>query len=603
MVVAVLYQHRAAVERVRRKRRRVRAAEVARHDQPPRSAGGTFKRALVRDDLVGRRVQEAHVAHLDNRTLLPQRDDSPVEAPHGVRVCHLVRRVHVRVVRGDAYPRRAAGEARVRAAVPLHGRARVVARALAHDVERLLGRGALVLQDLVVVERLHVAVLVDAREVGVRHPQLLALVHVRRAAQQVGAHGQKLAGAPPQLARGAVAKARVRARLVVVRPKQRVPAAAGRHLLLPVAQQPPQSGDVRLRERPLVAAGVVHLQVVERKRLRQLVVARRGVADAVLDRGGAHLAHGHHVLDPALAHQLLQVLVHVRPIGIEATAVALEVVLQALRLRDQVHHVEAKAAHALCLPEPHHVGKLGAHLGVVPVQVRLAHVKQVQVPLVERGHVLPRAPAKLRNPVRGRFAGLGGRRVGRRIHKLVVRQVLGVAGQRSPEPLVARGRVVEHHVEHETDPARLRLARKLVKVRHRAEHGLHGAVVRHVVPVVVLRGREERGDPEVVDSQLLEVVQSLRYAPEVADAVPVGVVEAADVDLVDDLVPKLRCAVLHVGISLSIRGGAGVTLGPSCVFACARLPSYGSGRRARLASARVAGAFGRRPGAAAASSG
>ena len=569
VLVAVLYQRRSAVDHVHRKRRRVLAAEVARHDEPARPAGGAVKRALVRDDLVGRRVQEAHVARLDNRTLLPQRDDSPVEAPHGVRVRHLVRRVHVRVVRGDAYPRRATGEARVRAAVPLHGRARVVARALAHDVERLLGRGALVLQDLVVVERLHVAVLVDAREVGVRHPQLLALVHVRRATQQVGAHGQKLAGAPPQLARGAIAKARVRARLVVVRPKQRVPAAAGRHPLLPVAQQPPQSGDVRLRERPLVAAGVVHLQVVERKRLRQLVVARRGVADAVLDRGGAHLAHGHHVLDPALAHQLLQVLVHVRPIGIEATAVALEVVLQALRLRDQVHHVKAEPAHALCLPKSHHVGKLGAHLGVVPVQVRLAHVKQVQVPLVERRHVLPRAPAKLRHPVRGRLAGLGGRRV----HKLVVRQVLGVAAQRAPEPLVARGRVVEHHVEHEPDPARLRLARKLVEVRHRAEHGFHGAVVRHVVPVVVLRGREERGDPEVVDSQLLEVVQSLRYAPEVADAVPVGVVEAADVDLVDDLVPKLRCAVLHVGISLSVRGGAGVALGPSCVFACACLSS------------------------------
>jgi len=54
---------------------------------------------------------------------------------------------------------------------------------------------------------------------------------------------------------------------------------------------------------------------------------------------------------------------------------------QARGLHQAVSHVDPEAVHALVEPEPQHVLELGAHLGVLPVEVRLTGVEQVQVPL------------------------------------------------------------------------------------------------------------------------------------------------------------------------------------------------------------------------------
>lgn len=82
------------------------------------------------------------------------------------------------VVVGNADPRRTGGKPSVLARVPLHRGAAVVAAALGDNVQRL-GLGlSLLSQDPVVVEALDVAVLLDFREVRVRHAQLLTLIMV-----------------------------------------------------------------------------------------------------------------------------------------------------------------------------------------------------------------------------------------------------------------------------------------------------------------------------------------------------------------------------------------------------------------------------------------
>jgi hypothetical protein len=71
-----------------------------------------------------------------------------------------------------------------------------------------------------------------------------------------------------------VTKARHDARLIVVTPEQRVPGFVV-HPLLPVAEEGFQRHEVRLRQRPLFAAGVIHLQMVEVKGHRQLAPVER----------------------------------------------------------------------------------------------------------------------------------------------------------------------------------------------------------------------------------------------------------------------------------------------------------------------------------------
>ena len=63
----------------------------------------------------------------------------------------------------------------------------------------------------------------------------------------------------------------------------------------------------------------------------------------------------------------------------------------------------------------------------------------------------------------------------------------------SLEPLVAGGGVVEHHVQHDTDAPLLRLGGQGLKVGHGTVAGVDGAVVGHVVAVVVLWGDKEGG--------------------------------------------------------------------------------------------------------------
>src|SRR5450755_5136856 len=65
-------------------------------------------------------------------------------------------------------------------------------------------------------------------------------------------------------------------------------------------------------------------------------------------------------------------------------------------------------------------------------------------------------------------------------------------------------------------------------------------VIRDVVAIVAQRGREEWHEPYRADSQFLEVVELCFKPREITDAIPVAVVECADMNLIDDrvLVPK-----------------------------------------------------------------
>ena len=107
------------------------------------------------------------------------------------------------------------------------------------------------------------------------------------------------------------------------------------------------------------------------------------------------------------------------------------------------------------------------------------------------------------------------------------------------EQLVLVGGVIEDELGDDPQPAPLRLADELLEVRQRPVVGMHAEKVRDVVPVVAEGGRIEGQEPDRGHAEVLEVVQLLGQALEVAFSVLVAVGERADVELVDDgvLVP------------------------------------------------------------------
>ena len=117
------------------------------------------------------------------------------------------------------------------------------------------------------------------------------------------------------------------------------------------------------------------------------------------ERDADRFAHRHHVvLRQHLAIHLLQVFVAMRSVGPQARWILQlfrREIGQARLLRNQRNHVHAKPIHALVEPEPHQRKNVFAHLGIVPVQIRLLHRKQVQIKLLRRRIKLPRRSRKV----------------------------------------------------------------------------------------------------------------------------------------------------------------------------------------------------------------
>ena len=219
--------------------------------------------------------------------------------------------------RGGSQPRRRGTKTSSRRICgPLHRHTRIIASLRRHNLQGLLLAQAALTQHRVGVVRLHIHVLLDRGVDRVNHADFLALVHVRGAAQQVNhsrQHGRRLGTVTLN-----VTKTVQRARLIVVIPEQRVPAAAGLHTQCPIVQNLLQLGKTERHLRPLLAVLIVHLQVVEAEHHVQLVVCRVGVAHAVFDAGRGHFAHGYGViiLTEGGAVKLLNASVHNRGVGV-----------------------------------------------------------------------------------------------------------------------------------------------------------------------------------------------------------------------------------------------------------------------------------------------
>ena len=201
----------------------------------------------------------------------------------------------------------------------------------------------------------------------------------------------------------------------------------------------------------------------------------------------------------------------------------------AVALVEVRHGVEPEAVEAEVEPEADEVDHGVGHFGVLVVEVGLVVVEAV--PVVLLAGVVPRPVGAL--DVGEDDAGVGPLLV------VVVPDVpvgLGVVPRRArlDEPRVLVAGVVHHQVGDDPDAAAVGVLQEGHQVADAPVVGVDVEEVADVVAAVADGRRVEGQHPDAVDAQPLDVVELLAQAAQVAGAVVVGVVEAADEHLVED---------------------------------------------------------------------
>ena len=198
-----------------------------------------------------------------------------------------------------------------------------------------------------------------------------------------------------------------------------------------------------------------------------------------------------------------------------------------LRLGDLVDDIKAESLDSLLQPESQNIIQFLPHLRIFPIQIGLADRIQMKIILVQRRDKLPCRTAKTALPVVRCTA------IRRRITENIVILVFFVSGQRLLEPDVLAGCMIEYHVHHDPQPQSIRFGHQPFQVPHGTEHRFNIPVVRHIIPIVILRRAKERRDPHMGRPQPADVRQPLPHPLQVSHTVTIGIPERFDINLID----------------------------------------------------------------------
>ena len=117
--------------------------------------------------------------------------------------------------------------------------------------------------------------------------------------------------------------------------------------------------------------------------------------------------------------------------------------------------------------------------------------------------------------------------------------VAGALRQLKPEVLV--GGVIENEFDDDADAAGMGGVEECLEFLQRSVGWIPGSTVGDIVAIIAQRGGVERKKPNGGNAKLLQVVELLGEAGEIAHAVGIAVIEGADVKLVDNgvFVPEI----------------------------------------------------------------
>ena len=306
---------------------------------------------------------------------------------------------------------------------------------------------------------------------------------------------------------------------VMVIEEQAVPSFS-MEAVLPAGHAALQIRQVQLLQIPLFFPRLlVQADVLKLEHHRQLGTIRGTVQLGPLHIRAPGLAHGDQPrLGEGVGGQLPQEFMELGSVAGD---------LQIRVLADLVDHIQPEALHALVHPEADGFVKLGAHGGILPVQVRLLRGKLMEI-------VLP----QLRNIGPGRAAEDGAHLIGGRAAVAVLPEEIIMVGIVPAlfglqEPGMLAGAVVQHQIQDDGNAPLFRFGNQGVHVLHGAEDGVNGAVIGDVVAVVHLGRGAHRGHPDAVDAQLLQIVQPGDDAPQIAGTAAGGILKALGVNLIE----------------------------------------------------------------------
>ena len=113
------------------------------------------------------------------------------------------------------------------------------------------------------------------------------------------------------------------------------------------------------------------------------------------------------------------------------------------------------------------------------------------------------------------------------------------------KPRMLVGGVIHHHLDDHPQTAIVRAVQECLEILESAVAGMNGVIIRDVIAIIAKRRGIKGQQPDGVDAQLLQIIEALRQARKVADAVAVAVIERAHVQLVNDGVFVPQAVLLH----------------------------------------------------------
>ena len=194
----------------------------------------------------------------------------------------------------------------------------------------------------------------------------------------------------------------------------------------------------------------------------------------------------------------------------------------------KVDRIEPEAVDAALQPEACRVEHRVLGRLAVEVQIRLSRQEVVQIILPPPRVPFPCRAAENRQPV-----------VGRRTVRLGIGPDIPVGlgivarGAAFLEPRMLVGGVRNHLVDHHFQAEPVGLGDQRVEIRQRPEHRIDVAIVRHVISEILHRRLEERRYPYRIGSERGDIRQTPDNALQIADAIAIGVLIAARIDLID----------------------------------------------------------------------
>ncbi|GFI37838.1 hypothetical protein IMSAGC015_02026 [Lachnospiraceae bacterium] len=199
-------------------------------------------------------------------------------------------------------------------------------------------------------------------------------------------------------------------------------------------------------------------------------------------------------------------------------------------LLDVDDRIDPEACNPFLKPPVDHLIQLFPHCRILPVQIRLFLCKHVEIIPVCPGHRLPGTSAEICSVIAWRISALPFYKI--KIISVLPRWIL----KSLPKPFMPVRTMIDHQIHHNIHISLLCFLKKQIKLFHCPEFFCNLIIIRDIVPLVDKRRLIDRGQPDNINPQSLQIIQLFYNPPQISDAVPITVIKAFRVNLIGNFV-------------------------------------------------------------------